>query len=80
MSMVNDGVARLLEIEGYQCIRLNYSKIAQLRDASLKINERFLIRYLDGGRRERAAVEGWRESSFPMGGLMSTEETPEFVL
>jgi hypothetical protein len=45
--------------QGFECIKLTYAKLAQLRDQSSKTNEDILIRYAAGDRRARASIDGW---------------------
>ena len=55
---VRHGLAKF--IDGNAALRLTFSRIAQLRDMSLKINERFLLKLVDGDPRAMAAIAwGW---------------------
>lgn len=71
LAMVQDGTAERYWFQipdvsgesgiakGYECIKLTYSKLAQLRDQSCKTNEDILIRYAAGDRRTRAGMSMW---------------------
>ena len=56
--LVEDGLAEIV-LDG-SAIRLLFSKFAHLRDASLRIDAEFLMRYATGDKRTRAAIQfGW---------------------
>lgn len=90
LTMINHGLAGF--INDYKAIRLTFSKIAQLRDQSLKITEQVLIAYADdslfessnwerGKRsvRARAAVDLWDGLALAGGAKCEriTEWTPQ---
>lgn len=60
MTFVNHGLAQF--INRNTALRLTFSKIAQLRDRSLKVDEAFLMRYVEGGKSEREAIDGMGDS------------------
>lgn len=61
VALVKKGLAEF--IHQRSALRLTYSKIAHLRDQSLRIDEQFLLAYVDGEERARAIIDdstvGW---------------------
>jgi hypothetical protein len=59
--MVRNGLADFINRQ--TALRLTFSKIAHLRDQSLRIDERFLLAYAQGDKRARAVMDdptvGW---------------------
>lgn len=56
LALIHNGLARFVNRSTALC--LTFSKIAQLRDRSLKIDEDFLMRYASGGKREHEIIDG----------------------
>lgn len=80
LALVQDGLA-IFAHEG-KAIQLTFSKLAQLRDRSLKIDEAMLIAYASGKRQARAVIDyGW--TGFANVGLhecsRTTKWTPEMM-
>jgi hypothetical protein len=65
LALIHNGLARFVNRSTALC--LTFSKISQLRDRSLKVDENFLMRYAAGGKREREIIDGqgdsWMRSS-----------------
>lgn len=58
LALVRRGLAEF--INQNSALRLTYSKIAHLRDQSLRIDEQFLLAYVDGEERARAIIDDTR--------------------
>lgn len=56
VALVKDGLA--LFVHSGTAIQLTFSKLAQLRDVSLKIDEHMLMAYATGKKFARAAIDG----------------------
>lgn len=75
LALVTDGLAQF--INGQSALRLTFSKVANLRDASCKIDLHMLMAYAEGQPGARAAVDlGWR---VPLRGIPCAEWTPEMM-
>jgi hypothetical protein len=65
LALIHSGLARFVNRSTALC--LTFSKIAQLRDRSLRVDENFVMRYVAGGKREREIIDGlgdsWMRSS-----------------
>jgi hypothetical protein len=61
LALVRNGLADFINRQ--TALRLTFSKIAHLRDQSLRIDERFLLAYAQGDRRAKAVMDdptaGW---------------------
>jgi hypothetical protein len=61
LALVRNGLADFINRQ--TALRLTFSKIAHLRDQSLRIDERFLLAYAQGDKRARAVMDdpdaGW---------------------
>jgi hypothetical protein len=61
LALVRHGLADFINRQ--TALRLTFSKIGHLRDQSLRIDERFLLAYVEGDRRARAIIDnptaGW---------------------
>jgi hypothetical protein len=61
LALVRQGLA--VFIHRQSALRLTFSKVTQLRDRSLKVDERLLMDYAQGDKRARAIIEdptaGW---------------------
>jgi hypothetical protein len=61
LALVRQGLA--VFIQRQSALRLTFSKVTQLRDCSLKVDEQLLMDYAQGDRRARAIIEdpdsGW---------------------
>lgn len=61
LALVRHGLADFINRQ--TALRLTFSKIAHLRDQSLRIDERFLLAYAQGDKRARAIIDdptvGW---------------------
>lgn len=61
LSLVRQGLAEFILRQ--TALRLTFSKIAHLRDQSLRIDERFLMAYAQGDKRAKAIIDdptaGW---------------------
>ncbi|HEY6308686.1 MAG TPA: hypothetical protein VI488_19770 [Candidatus Angelobacter sp.] len=61
LALVRHGLADFINRQ--TALRLTFSKIGHLRDQSLRIDERFLLAYVEGNRRARAIIDdptaGW---------------------
>ncbi len=61
LALVRHGLADFINRQ--TALRLTFSKVAHLRDQSLRIDERFLLAYVQGDKRARAVIDdpavGW---------------------
>lgn len=61
LALVRNGLADFINRQ--TALRLTFSRIAHLRDQSLRIDERFLMTYVQGDKRARAIIDdpafGW---------------------
>jgi hypothetical protein len=61
LALINQGLA--VFIHRNKALRLTFSKVAKLRDQSLKVDEQLLMDYAQGDKRARAIIEdpsaGW---------------------
>ncbi len=68
LALVRHGLADFINRQ--TALRLTFSKIAHLRDQSLRIDERFLLAYVRGDKRARAIIDdpavGWSATLPPV--------------
>ena len=67
LALVRHGLADFINRQ--TALRLTFSRIAHLRDQSLRIDERFLMAYVQGDKRARAIIDdntaGWAVRPHP---------------